>query len=446
MNFYKNIFLLKSIPVLALSLIVTGCAVYSPYNKSYVSNSIEERTGHDLKMKSESLEFFLPENVSLSDGMTEDEAVAVALWNNSQYQADLVQLGFARADLIEAGMLRNPIFSLLLPLGPKQLESTLNLPIEFFWQRPNRVASAKLNAEMTADNLIQHGLNLVRDVREAYAGLILARERAKILKEEAAVQAEMVTITAARLKAGDISGLEETAFRLQASQVNEDALLSARDAELAENRLVALLGYGLEGSEVELSFYPLSNDLQLEIHDLLDAAFAARPDLRAAEIAVESAGKKVGWERARILNFTAVLDANGEGKEGFEMGPGMQIELPVFNWNNGRIVRAQTELEHASKQYLAVKHRIAKEVREAFAFLIAADQAMNIVQTEVFPAAKTAAENAEKAYRIGAISYLELLDFKRQFLDASLRQAETEASLRQADINLKHSLGFKLDK
>ena len=49
------------------------------------------------------------------------------------------------------------------------------------------MAAAKLNAEITADNLIQHGLDLVRDVREAYAGLILARERAKILKEDAAL-------------------------------------------------------------------------------------------------------------------------------------------------------------------------------------------------------------------------------------------------------------------
>ena len=179
---------------------------------------------------------------------------------------------------------------------------------------------------------------------------------------------------------------------------------------------------------------------------MLDAAFAGRPDLRAAEIAIESAGQKVGWERARILNFTAVLDANGEGKEGFEMGPGMQLELPVFNWNKGRIVFAQAELEQASKQYLAVKHRITREVREAFAQYVAADHALKIVQADVFPTAKTAAGNAEEAYRIGEISYLELLSFKRQFLDASLRQAETEASLRQADINLKHSMGFRLEK
>ena len=83
MSDHKNVFSLRVIPVLALFLIVSGCAVYSPHNKSYVSDSIEERTGHDLKMKTESLEFTLPENITLSDGMTEDEAVAIALWNNA---------------------------------------------------------------------------------------------------------------------------------------------------------------------------------------------------------------------------------------------------------------------------------------------------------------------------------------------------------------------------
>lgn len=216
----------------------------------------------------------------------------------------------------------------------------------------------------------------------------------------------MAAISAEWLKAGDISGLEETGFRLQAAQTQENAVLSARDTKLAEDRLAALLG--LEDSLVELSIGPKPNDLQLEISDLLHAAFAARPDLRAAEIAIESAGQKVGWERAKIINFTAVLDVNGEGKEGFEMGPGMQFELPVFNRNKGKIARAQAELEQASKQYLAVKHRITSEVREAQVHYLAADKALKIVQTEVYPTAKTAEENAEVAYQIGDISYLEL--------------------------------------
>ena len=157
--------------VFFLIIILTGCAVHSIHNESYVSNAISGRTGHELRPVDEEGVLKLPDDVSLADGLTANGAVAIALWNNAQFQADLVDLGFARADLIDAGLLRNPVLSLLFPLGPKQLEATLNLPVDFFWQRPKRVAAAKLNAEQVADTLIQHGLNLVRDVMISYTEL-----------------------------------------------------------------------------------------------------------------------------------------------------------------------------------------------------------------------------------------------------------------------------------
>ena len=71
----------------------------------------------------------LPPDVNLADGLTQEEAVAIALWNSPSFQATLADLGIARADLAEAGLLRNPILSLLFPLGPKQLEFTLQYPV-----------------------------------------------------------------------------------------------------------------------------------------------------------------------------------------------------------------------------------------------------------------------------------------------------------------------------
>ena len=430
--------------VFFLIIILTGCAVHSIHNESYVSNAISGRTGHELRPVDEEGVLKLPDDVSLADGLTANEAVAIALWNNAQFQADLVDLGFARADLIDAGLLRNPVLSLLFPLGPKQLEATLNLPVDFFWQRPKRVAAAKLNAEQVADNLIQHGLNLVRDVMISYTELELARERADIITEEAALREEIAEIASARLEIGDISELEETAIRLEASLTQEASIRSVRDAQLAEERLKSLLGLGMEEITLELS--PASDSIEsiLPPSELLPAAYAARPDLRAAEIAIEAAGYRVGWERSKIFNLTAMLDANGEGKEGFEMGPGIQLELPILNWNNGKVSRAQAELTQAAKQYIAVKHRITWEVLEAHTHYTAAQKAVRILRVDILPAATTAANNATEAYSIGEISYLELLDFKRQLLSSRLRKAEAEADMRKAEVSLKHSIGFKL--
>src|SRR5689334_14168492 len=88
-----------------------------------VDTAIRARTAdRGLRLDGEAA---LPPDVNLTDGITQEEAVAVALWNSPSFQATLTDLGIARADLAEAGLLRNPILSLLFPVGPKQMEFTL---------------------------------------------------------------------------------------------------------------------------------------------------------------------------------------------------------------------------------------------------------------------------------------------------------------------------------
>ncbi len=335
-----NKFFCRIIGISTLSVLFSGCAVHSVHDRSYVSESLASRTGHELP-PAVGEELKLPEGMSLEDGLTEDEAVAIALWNNAQFQADLVMLGLARADLKQAGMLSNPLLSLLFPWGPKQFEATLTLPFEFLWQRPKRVAAAKLDVERVAENLIQHGLNLVRDVKFAYHELIFARKKSEIAREEAALLGEMAGIAGDRLAYGDISGLEETSVRLEASNVLEASVRWIRDAEIAEERLQTLLDLDQEEVSLPLISSPGKGDFSAEPFALLEAAYLARPDLRAAEIAIEAAGQRLGWERSRIFDFTAMLDANGEGKEGFESGPGFRLTLPIFDMNQAQISRAR---------------------------------------------------------------------------------------------------------
>ena len=434
---------MKKALVAMMCVVLAGCGVHSIYDRSYVSNAVGDRTGHSLRTEDKTGTLKLPENITLSDGLTEDEAVAIALWNNAQFQADLAELGFARADLLDAGLLRNPVLSFLFPLGPKQLEATLNLPVEVLWQRPKRVAVAKLNVERVAENLVQHGLNFTRDILTAYADLLFARQRAGIMEEEAAFQKEIAAIASSRLKVGDISELEETAFRLEAAQAAEASVRSARDAQISEDRFKTLLGIAMDQVALLLSPSPIGRERHDKPSDLVAVAFASRPVLRAAELGLEAAGKRLGWERSKVFNLIATLDANGEGKEGFEMGPGFQLELPVLNQNQGKISRAQEELKQAAHQYTAIKHQIAREVLEAAGHCQAAQQSLKILRSEILPAARTAVKNAEQAYSLGAISYLELLNFKRQLSNARLRDTEAEAELRKAEANLKHSTGFK---
>ena len=431
----------KCIGIISLMVIFTSCSVHSPHDYSYVSESLKNRSGIQLRSEDSPESYKIPKGINVSDGMSEDEAVAIALWNNAQFQSDLTALGFARADLIEAGMLRNPVFSLLFPVGPKQMEYTLSLPVDFLWQRPYRVAAAKIDAEKIAESLVQNSLELVRTVRIASVNLNLAQQKAAITAEEAALEEEIAQIASARLRVGDISELEDTAFRMKAAETHDKSIQYAHYTELEIIRLVTLLGFSLSASELEIQYSPLIF-IKTEKEDvMIRKALAARPDLRAVELSLESAGKKIGWETSKIFNLTAMLDANAEGKEGFEMGPGLQLELPVFNWNSGKRTRAQTELEQAARNYVTVQQKITSEVLSARTDYLTAQETVEIIKNQIVPSAEMALQKTERSYALGEISYLDLLEFRLQLLTAQSREADGEAEVRRSLANLYYSVG-----
>lgn len=430
---------------LLIILISTGCFTQFSHDRAYVSDSISKRTGHDLAPVKESDGFMLPDNISLTDGLTEDDAVAIALWNNAGFQADLTGLGFSRADLIEAGLLSNPIFSVFFPTNPKQLEKTIFLPIESLWQRPYRVSAAKLSVERVAEDLVQNGLDLIRDVLITYSNLEFSNELVNIAKEETALNDEIITIAQALLRGGDISGLDEAGFQLEAARKRRDLVNYLRDTELLDAKLKTLLG--LEQEEDKLKLAPTQVDVYriFNLEDLITSAYTARPDLRAAEIAIQEAGKNLGWERSKIFTFTAIADFNEKGTRGSEFGPGAWSELPLFNRNNGKVARSKAQLEQAVRQYVVVKQNIAFKVREAYTNYLSAQEAVRILRSDILPSAVTAVDKAEKRYSVGEITYQDFLEFKRQLLNSRLREAESIAELRRASALLRHSIGFKQD-
>ena len=80
--------------IVFLILLITGCTSPSPKENgsddfSYISAGIRERTDYTLREATEPGQFDIPDGVTLDDGLTQDEAVALALWNNAQFQADL---------------------------------------------------------------------------------------------------------------------------------------------------------------------------------------------------------------------------------------------------------------------------------------------------------------------------------------------------------------------
>lgn len=424
-----------------LILLVAGCGVKFSHDRPYVGKGIEDRTGHGLGPPTKPGQFSLPPDVCLEDGLSEDEAVTLALWNNAQFQADLASLGFAKADLIEAHMLPNPVFSVLFPVGPKLTEMDLSLPVNTLWQRPRRIAAARVDAESVAENLVEHGLGLIRDVRTTCADLWLAREHVRLAREEAQLRREMDDLARSRLRAGDISELTASAAHVESLRAADAVARFSKEALVLKERLRVLVGVPPDDTDFAVTQSETAPRTVVPLDELLKRALASRPDLRAAELRIEAAGKRLGWEKSKICNLIAIVDAKDEGESSLTVGPGLEVEIPILNQNNGGVARAKAELEQAAGQYEATRRTIMLQVREAYAQYASAHEEFILWHDDIVPSLQTAGEQAQRSYEAGDSSYLLVLDMRQKLFEARLRQAELVAQWHHGAAQLNYAVG-----
>lgn len=389
-------------------------------------------------------ELFLPNGASLDDGLAEDEAVLIALWNNPAFGEQLNELKIVRGDLVQAGLLPNPEVVYFFSAPEKPFKYLVDMPIEAFWLRPIRVAAAGLESARVRDQATQSALNLIRDVRLAYADVLLAKGRLQVAEDAVQIRGQIAKIAHARLQAGDISVQESATAKIDTLRADQDAVAVGYDVGIAEERLRFLMGIGTRRCPLLLDRDPPPNRTDFDVESLTAEALASRPDVLAASQSLAAATERLRLSRLSWFRFLGILDATSGRDTGHEFGPAARMTLPIFNWNQGNISRADAERQKAEWQWQAVSNQIILDVRVAHARYDQARAELAVLDKEVRPAVEAAIRRAELAYQEGNTSYVVVLETTRQLLESRLREAQLHAELRRAWAELERSVGRRL--
>ncbi len=430
-------------------MLATGCVSPTHHQRCHVSGDVLARTGYDLGPPTPACDLIFDEWVVWEDGLSEEEAVAVGLWNNPAYQELLADLDITQADIIQAAQLQNPQVTTMFPLSVKQWEFALMVPMDVLWLRPVRVSAAELESHRVAERLVQDGLNVVRDIRVAYINWQLAIQRVELAEQGAALRNEVARIAEARLAAGDVAELDVSAIRLDALVGSGEVARTARDAELARERLRYVLGLQLSDvplippSSPSLTYAEIATDFDLP--SLVNEAVSSRPDLHAVELAVVAAEERSELARRDIWQFAGILpDINSRGINGFEVGPGARFTVPLFHQNQGQIAQAQADAERLRRQYVNRRDLAAWEVRQAHIQLLQAQTDLTLWRDQILPQADQAVTSSRNALEEDRVSLLLVLETTRQLLNAQQRERESEAQLRRSIAELERSVGRRL--
>lgn len=433
--------------MVALALSSIGCAThrteYGLTDRTCVSAELANRFGHDVGPAMCPRQVVYPNGISLDREIFEEEAVLMALWNNAAFLELLTDLGIAQGDLVQAGLLPNPEFVYFFPVSDKPFKYVFEFPIESLWLRPIRIAAAEREHDRVCLRLSQAGLDLIRDTRQAYADVLLARGRHEVALEAVALREKIAQLTKARLDAGDISPQETASARIDASRAEQELERAGFDIGIAEERLRNFMGVPFDRSPLRLA-QPAPTTTPLALEPLLDEAVKNRPDALAAKEFAAAAAERLRLTKLGWVRFLGILDATS-GRNGHEFGPAFRVTLPIFNRNQGEIARAEAALEKAVRQSQTVENQIALDVQQAHLRLDQGRAEILILREKVLPEVQKAIQRTERAYREGNTPYVVVLQTTQQLIESRLREEQIEADLRRAWADLERSVGRHLD-
>ena len=309
---------------------------------------------------------------------------------------------------------------------------------------PTRVKVANREYRRIGEQLVQNGLNVARDIRLAYIDLTLVTEQSRLATEAVEIRLGIADLTRDRFKDGDISELETIASKVDALNAKAINGVQQQNVSISRARLASLLGIPTVDTPLEPTSLETIRVPEQDEQQLIETALACRPDYHAARWAVAAASERSQLSRWIFWRADGVVDVR-HGQDYTWTGTGLRFDLPIFNRNQGGILRADWELNAAMHNRDAIRDQIYQDVRVACRQLSQAQANLTVLETEVLPNLSEAIGIAKKGFEDGGTDYLLVLQTTTLYLDARARILDQRAVLKRAFAELERSVGRSLD-
>ncbi|MCU0647163.1 MAG: TolC family protein [Gemmatimonadaceae bacterium] len=376
-----------------------------------------------------------------------DTAVAVALLRNPTLRATLEEVGIARADLVQAGLLPNPLLSAASQPGTTtsflMQGYGITLPFVHLLQRPmrRRIAAEQLRA--TERRVTAAILSVVEHTRTAHAEARAARELVGLRASIAAATDAAARTAEAMFAAGNIRELDLAAERAMAAQAAADLRLARAHALVARQTLATLMGRARDDSAWTVpDRSPLPNVDSLAFAEMDSLAVRSRLDLAAAAADAEAAARAAGLTRRFALLPDGQLGIEwADEPDGQFLGPALTVPLPIFDQGRPAVAAAQARFRQAVQRHEALRVDVLAEVRALRETLLATRERALRLRREVVPLRTKVVEESQKQFNAMNLSIFTLLLAKQAEIEAGAASVEALRDYWVARARLERAVG-----
>lgn len=442
---------LLSVVGLGGGLALSGCASLDPRpDIERAAATVAERSGI-APVWSEPWE----SSLTTWDGLAPlgvEQAVAMALRNNRAIRAEVESIAASRADLVQAGLLPNPVLALTLrfPFDPVSGGSFVGAQVvqsfTALWLRDGKIRSADARLNQAVLDVSDKALRLVAEVRATHARIDFGQRAITLSDENLATIRRSIDSLDARIRGGEGTPLDVNRASQQLAQAQAERAIITRDTAKARRQMLELIGFAAASAEWTVDKREANESpAALDEAAAMSVASAHRLDVAAARSIVEARRAELSVEeRGRLKDFGLGADFERDVDGAKTIGPVVEVGIPIFDTNQAQIAKAGSLARAALATYEAAAQRATREVRVAWVERDAAIRLVEQYRETVLAISLRNLTLAESSLRAGQDDVTVLLEAQRSVVEARLRLNELERQAVIAEIELQYAMGGSL--
>lgn len=443
--------------VAAALALLAGCASTSPREPfKDVSNAVDARSGHKIRWNQATDDDKEAEKAIdriLGGDLTVSGAVQVALLANRSLQAKFEELAISQADLVQAGLLKNPTFTLgrtaweaehispnLFATVEQDFLDLVTMPMR------KRVAAAELEA--TKLEVGDHVLELAAQVREAFytaqaAEQVVAMRR--LVDEASKASAELAR---RQHEAGNMSDLALNTELALAAQTSLDRKRSEGEAAVAREKLNKLMGaWGPRTAWKMAARLPELPKEEAPLEHLESVAIGQRLDIGAARRNVQAMEYALGL--AKTTRWVGAVNIGVEAgrlrhNRKFSFGPSVTLEIPLFDQRQAQIARLEAFKRQGESELAALAIDVRADVRSSRVRVLTARGVVEEFGKVIVPQRENVVRYSQEQYDAMLIGVYQLIQAKQSEFEAYREYIEALRDYWIARSDMERAVGGRV--
>lgn len=461
----KKTVLLASLLVLSAS----GCAKLAPQEAfDDVAYDVGERinkriqwdagTGDDLAARA-------AVKGMLARQLTPASAVQIALLNNRGLQASYAEVGIAQANLVQAGLLKNPIFDGAVTWFA-DAGGTPNLAFGVAWsfidllQRPRRKAVARSSLEEAKLEVARGVIIHAADTRAAFVEYVAAKQEVDLFRRVEKSARATVKAAAALRKAGNITALQ---FEQNQSFLTEAKLeLAKGEARVEETREALNVLMGLTGNQTRWTAPNKLPDIggrSINTNDVERRAVRASLEIAMARQKLTTLGRQFRLVRKQSLlpdvetgvEYEREVEVEKNDETGRKektlrhaVGPTFEVEIPIFDHGQARKAGVLLKIRAAEDELWALAVRVRSTARLTRARLETSKKTESYIRKAVLPQKARILQGTQRDYNAMQESVFQLIAAKRQQILAGRQFIQAQRDYWSAHVRFQQLMNGTL--